>query len=389
MKEVLVVMTSPFKKGRNCDSEERRLLEWEGCWELSSDVLWIKITRTSLNEITNCSNFEESLSSLDEERTIFVFNSLGILKKCETSEYLSSALENINGIDREQRQKIINYYQNFVQKIVNSIHKDNIRIYLLTHESVSISSGENTYIRTYSLGKRAQAWSKLRLIKDYIKNSKGNFNDIFSDVVMFFFNPLTLLIHRMAHLFLPMDIDLMGISEVEESKKVRYLKEVLSDSDKDKNYYKRKLLDLAFYVAKIGSVTVNGSTLQSNIKEDDLPGGKSLKEIVEDLKRREQNEQQKEKVNEILKKIYTLTGIKENGLEIDTNSKIFEFMKLLDEKTQKNNIQLSDVHEILNFFQKNGCWAVDNKKICSFHQWFCELVKKIKSLIKTSEEDKS
>jgi len=177
-----------------------------------------------------------------------------------------------------------------------------------------------------------------------------------------------IVIHRLMHLFLPLDIDLMGIEEVGESEKVEYLKEVLDD--KPENYYKRKLLDLTTFVAKIDEV----NSITANVDKKSI--GKSIKEIIEESNIEVQDKQDMEK------NLFALCAINESGNAIDRKSPIYEFMNLLDAKIGKKNsgngLNTTDVSEILEFFKNSK--EEKFAEINSFHDWYCEVFRCLDSL---------
>jgi hypothetical protein len=84
----------------------------------------------------------------------------------------------------------------------------------------------------------------------------------------------SLLKHRIAHLFLPLDIDLQGIYEVGKQSKdaaVGYLRDVLEN--KCEKFYRRKLADLWFMVVK-GKMEDGKWKIDNNEKE--IKGGKLM-----------------------------------------------------------------------------------------------------------------
>ena len=161
----------------------------------------------------------------------------------------------------------------------------------------------------------------------------------------------SLLKHQIAHLFLPLDIDLQGIYEVSKQSKdeaVKYLKEVLENKNKNKTFYRQKLADLQFMVAKVeGEVA-------TSLTENDLPDKESILDLLPEDKTIVKEEW------EMLLKLSGL-GLKENknnlfnkeDLEVKVDSGIFVFMKLLDDKIGKyckdeKSININDVNEILD-----------------------------------------
>ncbi len=210
----------------------------------------------------------------------------------------------------------------------------------------------------------------------------------------------SLLKHRIAHLWLPLDIDLQGIMECRKDGRrgkrshddaLNYLKEVLGSKNGDTQYYRQKLADLQYIIA--GSKFIVPS---SKSKERDNPckdakpvehsdkikkfmnGKEPILELVEDGK----NEKNKDEIEKLKDTLLILAGLKTNNYEPDTDSPIFKFMCLLDcgIKDEKHR----DIEEILGFFgfhkfidekgseKKLSIGGVE-KPIISFHDWFCAL----------------
>jgi hypothetical protein len=189
----------------------------------------------------------------------------------------------------------------------------------------------------------------------------------------------SLLKHRIAHLFLPLDIDLQGIGEVEGEKKIEYLKEVLNEKKNNQYYYRQKLADLWY--------SVTGKDFDGKVNDCEIPkaqdDGKKLvngnKAIIDLIK--ESGKQ--DKVKDLWEILLNLCGIKYDSDSFDNtkysviNSPIFGFMCLMDKKIGKNTIEKGDVEEILNYFSKlngNKGWGIKGANpIKSFHDWFCAL----------------
>ena len=251
------------------------------------------------------------------------------------------------------------------------------KIYLLQHEGLECKVKFNgQFLSTQRPKYYAEHTSSSRKYGKTIADRDDNtvlcnlgkdIDEIAEQIVKVFFFDVTLLLYRIALIFLPLDIDLMGISEVEDEKKVDYLKDVLND--KEENYYKKKLLEFTCYVAGIKNVSINGSQLDANIEEDDFSGENCIKKIIEQSNFSEESLKQN---------LCILSGIKDN--QIDKESLLFKFMDLLDKKIEKKNtsngLSKNDVDEILNFFN-NKNWQVEEvnpSQIKSFHDWFCAIM---------------
>jgi len=202
----------------------------------------------------------------------------------------------------------------------------------------------------------------------------------------------SLLKHRIAHLFLPLDIDLQGIGEVEGKKvkikennkeiekdaQVAYLEEVLKAKNKN---YKQKLADLWY--------SVTGRDFDGKVNDWEIPKAQDdWKKLVNENKAiidliKESGKQNK--VKDLWEILLNLCGIRynsqkpfENKFSV-INSPILGFMCLMDKKIGKDMIEKGDVEEILNYFSKlndKKGWEVKGanpEKIKSFHDWFCAL----------------
>jgi hypothetical protein len=182
----------------------------------------------------------------------------------------------------------------------------------------------------------------------YVFNTSASFQDIFSCFFLNLPELFSILQHRIANLFLSLDMNLQGIYEVSKQSKekaVEYLKDILKN--KSKTFYRQKLADLQFMVAK-----VNGEVATS-LTKNDLPDKESILDLLPEDKTIVKEEW------EMLLKLSGL-GLKENGnnlfnredLKVKVDSGIFVFMKLLDDKIgkyckDKKSININDVNEIL------------------------------------------
>jgi hypothetical protein len=200
----------------------------------------------------------------------------------------------------------------------------------------------------------------------------------------------SLLKHRIAHLFLPLDIDLQGIGEVEGKKvkikennkeiekdaQVAYLEEVLKAKNKN---YKQKLADLWY--------SVTGRDFDRKVNDCEIPKAQEdWKKLVNENKAiidliKESGKQNK--VKDLWEILLNLCGINYDSGSSQysvINSPILGFMCLMDKKIGKDMIEKGDVEEILNYFSKlndKKGWKVKGANpevIKSFHDWFCALM---------------
>lgn len=228
----------------------------------------------------------------------------------------------------------------------------------------------------------------------------------------------SLLIHRIAHLWLPLDIDLQGIREVlsskfqvpssEETKEEwakEYLEEVLKNKPQD--YYRQKLADLQRVVSskfrvpsselKEGGEPCSENPKPVNVSEKIkklMENKESVLDLIEKGKN-EKNEEEIEKFKKIKEILLTLAGLKKSeskaqNYEPNPNSAIFKFMCLLDCRIKSK--KYDNVEEILKFDwdSLNSELRTLNSelKISDFHSWFQVLIKtfnKISSLFRDGE----
>jgi len=193
----------------------------------------------------------------------------------------------------------------------------------------------------------------------------------------------SLLKHRIAHLFLPLDIDLQGISEAEDAKKIEYLKEALREK-KNNHYYRQKLADLWYMVIKEdfeGRKINEYKIVKPRDSTQLLANDKAIIDLIKESGKQD-------KVKDLWEVFLDLCGIEYNSRKpfenkfSMINSPISSFMCLLDKKIEKNMINMiekGDVEEILNYFSKlndnKGCKVkgANPEMIKSFHDWFCAL----------------
>ncbi len=226
----------------------------------------------------------------------------------------------------------------------------------------------------------------------------------------------SLLKHRIAHLWLPLDIDIQGINKCwNDGKKnvaQEYLKEVLKDKNGNSAYYRQKLAKLQYIVAgKHVDFSKANSTIEcedskikgcSSVEPADksnlLIDNKSIYDLI-----LESDKENKIISSENWQALEFLSGLeivnrddkkseadKENPQlkiyrPIDyKNSPISQFICLMDSRIKEK--RYNNVEEILNFFI-----ALDNGKgwelkkanpesIKSFHEWFCALDNCLKNL---------
>lgn len=236
---------------------------------------------------------------------------------------------------------------------------------------------------------------------EYDKYLKNLLEQIKKNII----KPFSLLKHHIAHLFLPVDIDLQGIAEVKGQKtpdgrdaQENYLENVLKD---DEQWYRRKLADLQFIVGKIDAgkdkpglrcdkSPPEGDFVKPTVKETDLSDGKPLLQLIKD---------KKTEIEEEWNTLLELSGLELKEGETDLfglkclepklNSPIFQFMCILDCRIHKK--KYDEVSEISNFFNdKRRKIKVKNKgevAINDFHTWFCLLDETLDNLRNTLSKE--
>lgn len=220
--------------------------------------------------------------------------------------------------------------------------------------------------------------------------------------------------HRIAHLFLSMDVDLQGIGvlrnqmakgEIQNAVNTpeAYLRDVLDNKEKT-YYYRQKLVDLHFLVAKVSvggeepflkcDGEPSGGPVRADVSESNLPEDKAIVDLILEGNRDDDS------VIPFWSTLLTLSGLKTNDakpfeyISPDMGSRIFKFMCLMDCKIEKkNNINEEDVSDVMDYFNKiEGVkgWEVEGANPCvikSFNDWFCALVDCLEKLRKVIKSD--
>lgn len=264
---------------------------------------------------------------------------------------------------------------------------------------------ENILVRQY-VGDSAEVHEKIRngltalegLDQIEINRIRDCFEPTYRDII----SSISVLKHRIAHLFLSMDVDLQGIGVLRKqvAKGViqnaantpeAYLQDVLNSKEKT-DYYRQKFADLQFLVAKVSGgkkkpflecdAETSGGLVRPTLLESNLPEDKLIVDLIPEEKRNDDS------VVRLWSTLVDLSGLKLKdankrfqNINPDTNSRIFKFMCLMDcEIDKKDNIREEDVNDVMDFFAKiegGKGWAVDGANvspISSFHDWFCALV---------------
>jgi hypothetical protein len=322
--------------------------------------------------------------------------------------------------------ELVNVYDSFLPKLYKKLHNiyaknekpvcimwttDKTQLQLSkTHETtkciITPQKGKNSLLEVISIGREQLQGQKSITENVKIFHGGGSWKSVEQPHLS---KPFSLLKHRVAHLFLSIDVDLQGIEvltgqrkrEMKETQNTPedYLRDVLEGKNGD--YYRQKLADLQFIVAKVNvgeekpSINCNGKTsgdlAKASISEENLPGGKSILGLIPEEKRDDEN------IMSLLQRLLILSGL---TFEDDRNlfknitsghkSPIFKFMCLMDCKVdKKNDINEQDVNDVMKIEGGKG-WTVDGANvspISSFHYWFCALVDCLEKLRKVIKSD--
>ena len=203
---------------------------------------------------------------------------------------------------------------------------------------------------------------------------------------------ISILKHRIAHLWLPLDIDLMGIEEVGKQeagdRKQKYLMEVLQSAGEQ--FYQQKLGKLQYMVAgeHVHFQEVDCYPVEPRDKENLLAESKSIYDLIlESGKKEEIIESEEWKTLKLLCGLETKDEVNELNppasgkvYKPDEHSPILGFICLLGSKVlKKESINTIDVDEVLSYFSNlsdGEGWTVPDANpgsIKSFHDWFCAL----------------
>ena len=241
----------------------------------------------------------------------------------------------VDDAEAEEVKNLIKCINNEISEYIVSIHREefrpnkkhNITGYTRGGSGPDRVRGDILINKLKEFFEQRKKESLLNLYEELKKNLETE-----EDIKKRIIHQLTLLLHRIAHLFLPMDIDLMGILEVLKESRVE---------------------DAASYFEEAFTV-----------EENNPKKLKSPAEIID------------EKLNKI-----------ENG-------QIFEGLNLDDTikkevinciKKPKNNLEIENVKEQLNkkdfgkFKNEFGKYVEDPEQN-PFHQWFCGMMEKLEKM---------
>jgi len=207
----------------------------------------------------------------------------------------------------------------------------------------------------------------------------------------------TLLSHRIVHLFLPLDIDLMGLREVcsssSEESGNEYLMEILGgkskkDKDTKADFYRRKYLQalyLLFGLDEFPEFQLYDEVICKKVEltNEEKTGllenkNQNLAEIVKDTA-----------ATNILQEIEYWMGVKNGGQgkKVDPDHPIPKFFCYLDSLIA--NSSNPSVENLLNNEKKtfdqlkkllSKHEELKKENVETFHDWFCELMKRLEEL---------
>ncbi len=283
--------------------------------------------------------------------------------------------------------------------------------YLVLVHNQNLEPDPKLHITNYTEGGSEEAakerWETLKSNMDKLLNNKITIKELFyklkeslvieKDEIRLRKRLIYLLLHRIAHLFLPLDIDLMGLKEVcNPSSDIRrhssedscneYFKEILKDKGKD--YYRKKYLQALYLIFGIDKFP--------KIQEDDKVKCENEVKLTDEekadlLKSANQNLAEIAKYNsetmQILQKIEYLMGVNTNEGQktVDPLHPIPKFFCYLDSLI--DNSSNPSVENLLNYEKKTFNQPtvflpthVEVKEEKSFNDWLCELIKALEEL---------
>ncbi|MCD6101151.1 MAG: hypothetical protein J7K33_11295 [Candidatus Marinimicrobia bacterium] len=402
---LIIIITSPFKKS------DRFIpgWEWEDAWGFKTGK------KFAYREDTTNVKYSEAVNQiLNNQFPIIIWINSKIFRN-EAGKNVQQFAASIKGIA-----------EGIVDHINKSIDINEIRIACHDIPSDQYLPRELQKVaKAYSLAEGNERQFE-KIIKTDQSGKKhldalANFEDIFECFFLNIPKSLTLLKHRIAHLWLPLDIDLQGIREVSRqksgSKSQDYLKAVLT-SKKDEQFYRNKLAKLWYMVVhepesdldkKKTEFSQGGAVSQTcgdtKVSCETVPPREDAEALLADNKAILEligESDKKEKVKEDCKKLLQICGLdyensdpyNKSKIKAKPDSPILQFMCYLDCLVEKQN-EIQD-GEVENLFDKEKQLfealsqelnrelpATQNKtQITTFHQWFVELEEVLDNLRK-------
>lgn len=383
-------------------------------------VLFSKIDNKQEKGWWNVLNNKEKINSCENAQNIFKKDIIYINYKYEKGknfiiiiiDYKTTAFS--SGEDKKYHNRLRKPAMELAKCILKSIlgdkFKEDSMEYLILVHSIELDPDEEFKISNYTIGGSGIAKERGERLKNLF-SELNKFDENFEELKKNFYKkdltkPLCLLKHWIAHLFLPIDIDLQGIYEVnkvDQNKVIKYLKEVLEEKKGNTSYYRQRLADLWYILVK-GKID-NGEWMVE--KERKIENGKlkieyhkkSLSNTANNIDcipvpPREDCDNllangvavidlfakdgkliidEKYDIKEVWKDLLKHSGLiydesnpfKLDKIEPDPSSTILKFAHSMDNKISKiENINIEDLKEVLN---------VANSGKIYFSEWFEKL----------------
>ncbi len=338
-----------------------------------SDILWSNIMNLCTKQV-NQDKYSQGFSINDEFTLYFYQISTGSLQYNNLISFFNSVKINIDdkiiilghqyggtdhpGVEENTLEQLKGQYSNLEYRLFTSGESRSYPCQLLRCINNSV---KNNSLDLNSLETKLQE-EKITLDWNTLKEEVKK-----KDIV----KPISILKHKIMHIFLPLDIDLQSISKVKDTEKaVNYLKDMLwsvlssknepsfpKDKDNKPAYYRQKLADLWYAVAKVEDE--NFAHPSQSMKEFVNEKGSVVDLIPED---------KKEAVKSALEELLKVCGLKQiNGSKIqaDSESSIYQFVcqiyqfvcrmdnLLYENKDVKNKDEITvkqeDLNKVLNF----------------------------------------
>jgi hypothetical protein len=242
--------------------------------------------------------------------------------------------------------------RNQSRKILVALHEDqSVQI-----KNIQMSLGDISTEYMHVFGNESIVWDSFSKIcfaietknaNEFIDNYLAIIDGIQRSVPKLF----SILKHRIAHLFLSMDVDFQGIDEIKSkpAKALEYLKAVLESHKNDSNYYQAKIKKLKEYVKE---------------------GKKSILQVLDDNVSRSDID---------LTLLLTLCGLND-----EQENHIKGYVDKLDKMLTKDSLDEKDIKIVIEPFGESG-WnlkGAEPSKIKSFHDWFSVLMNVLEKLQK-------
>lgn len=283
-KAIIIITTNDRKEDRfiNCQSanDHNYYQEWVDGWGFRKDNLCARrFNEEKFLELNDLKNLLDTIKDNSIEHIIIWFNLYKI------------TLNNLNGNLKE---------------VIDALSVNSFQTRIAMHqrtEDIKNNYKENSV--SYSLStNNEKKFCKVIITDEGIKKLDPNAS--FEDIEEVFFQPLENLKKKIINLWLPLAIDIQGLSEVEEGKKKGYYKEIRDELlEKNKEYYIKLVTDW--------------NDLKDNIKNDNIDVNTPTRILDEIIKTEPQDAFEKlngnnKKVQAKFYKIFILDKNKNNFL---------------------------------------------------------------------------